>query len=111
MADKPNLDQLMQMAKKMQEGMEDIQTAMAKTEIVGEAGAGMVKVTLNGQYDCKHVDISDSAIKEDKAVLQDLLAAAFNSASEKVKGLSKDAMMDIYRQSGSPFGDAGSDDE
>ena len=109
MADKPNLEQLMEMAKQMQKGMEDIQSAMANKEIVGEAGAGMVTVILNGQYDCKRVEISDSAVKEDKAVLQDLLAAAFNAASEKVKTASKDAMLDVYKQSGSPFGEGETD--
>ena len=111
MADKPNLTELMDMAQKMQKGMQDIQESLVNKELTGEAGAGMVKVVLNGQYDCKNVNITDNALQEDKGVLQDLIVAAFNAASEKVKATSKDAMMDVYRKTGAPLGEGEEGDQ
>ncbi len=62
MADKPDLNQLMEMAQKMQKGMQDIQQNLIDKELIGESGAGMVRVALNGQYDCKSVEISGMRI-------------------------------------------------
>ena len=110
MADKPDLSELMEMAQKMQKGMQNIQDELISREFSGKA-ADQVEVVLNGQYDCVRVNISDEAIAEDKEVLQDLLAAAFNGASKKVKSASKNAMLDVYKKTGAPLGETGDVDK
>ena len=74
------MDGLMQQAKEMQEKFERMQNDMQNSEVTGDAGAGMVKVTMTGRHDVRRVDIDPSVLSEDKALLEDLLAAAVNDA-------------------------------
>lgn len=89
-----NMQQLMQQAQRMQEqmqkNMQKAQEELASLELVGESGAGLVKVTMNGQHDVKRVSIDDSLLSEDKEILEDLLAAAVNDAVRKVEARSKE---------------------
>lgn len=91
-----NMQQLMQQAQRMQEqmqkNMQKAQEELASLELVGESGAGLVKVTMNGQHDVKRVSIDDSLLSEDKEILEDLLAAAVNDAVRKVEAKSKETM-------------------
>ncbi len=91
-----NMQQLMQQAQRMQEQMQkkmqQAQEALALAELTGEAGAGLVKVVMNGQHDVKRVSIDDSLLSEDKEILEDLIAAAVNDAVRKVEAASKEAM-------------------
>lgn len=91
-----NMQQLMQQAQRMQDQMQKnmakAQEALAQTELTGEAGAGLVKVVLNGQHGAKRVSIDDSLLTEDKEVLEDLIAAAINDAVRKVEAASKEVM-------------------
>ncbi|WP_022955664.1 YbaB/EbfC family nucleoid-associated protein [Perlucidibaca piscinae] len=91
-----NMQQLMQQAQRMQEqmqkNMQKAQEELASLELVGESGAGLVKVTMNGQHDVKRVSIDDSLLSEDKEILEDLLAAAVNDAVRKVEARSKETM-------------------
>ena len=64
------------MAKKAQE----MQAAIQEVEVEGSSGGGLVKVSLGGRYECRSVWIEDALLKESKEVVQELLAAAFNSA-------------------------------
>lgn len=75
---------LMQQAKKMQEQMQKAQEELANLECTGEAGAGLVKVTINGKHEVKNVDIDQSLLEEDKGIVEDLIAAAMNAAVRKV---------------------------
>ncbi len=75
---------LMQQAKKMQEQMQKAQEELAHLECTGEAGAGLVKVTMNGKHEVKNVDIDQSLLEEDKEIIEDLIAAAMNAAVKKV---------------------------
>ncbi|MDC1436204.1 YbaB/EbfC family nucleoid-associated protein [Gammaproteobacteria bacterium] len=75
---------LMQQAKKMQEQMQKAQEELAKLECTGEAGAGLVKVTMNGKHEVKNVEIDQSLLEEDKGIIEDLIAAAINSAVKKI---------------------------
>lgn len=89
---KPNLSQLMQQAQKMQDEMKKAQEEIQHMEIEGESGAGLVKVTLNGKHECRKVSIDDSLLEEDKDILEDLVAAAFNDAVKKVEGATQKKM-------------------
>jgi len=75
---------LMKQAQAMQEKMQKAQEEAAKAEVTGEAGAGLIKITMNGRHDVRRVDIDASLMKEDKEVLEDLLAAAINDAVRKI---------------------------
>ena len=79
------LGQMMQQAQKMQENLKRAQEEIARLEITGEAGAGMVKVTLTGKHQARKVEINPDALKEDKEFLEDLIAAAINDASQKLE--------------------------
>jgi DNA-binding YbaB/EbfC family protein len=76
----------------MQEDLQKAQEKMAQEEVVGEAGAGLVKVTMNGRHEVKRVAIDPSLLEDDKEMLEDLVAAAFNAAAQKVGEMMKENM-------------------
>jgi len=81
---------MMQQAKKMQENMKQMQDEMAAMEITGESGGGMVKVLMSGDRTVRRVDIDPSVWEErDKALIEDLVAAAFNQAAGKIGEIQK----------------------
>lgn len=92
---KGGMNQLMQQAQQMQEKMAQAQEEVAKAEVTGEAGAGMVKIVMNGRHDVKKVDIDPSVLTEDKEFLEDLLAAAVNDAVRKVESNTKKLMDEV----------------
>lgn len=87
-----NISDLMQQAQKLQEDMQKAQEALANLEVEGQAGAGLVTVTMTGRHDVRRVSIDPSVLSEDKEVLEDLLAAAVNDAVRKVEAQSRDTM-------------------
>ncbi|QIV95883.1 hypothetical protein EDC55_10573 [Allofrancisella inopinata] len=80
-----DMSKLMQQAQKMQEQMKKAQQERENIEVIGEAGAGLVKVIMTGKHDVKSVNIDQSLLNEDKEMLEDLIAAAVNSAVKKVE--------------------------
>ena len=86
-----NIAQLMQQAQKMQENLQKAQEELAKLEVTGSAGGGMVSVTLTGTKECRKVRI-DPALLSDAEMLEDLVAAAFNDASNRIDAKSKSKM-------------------
>ncbi|MDG2473466.1 MAG: YbaB/EbfC family nucleoid-associated protein [Pseudomonadales bacterium] len=89
------LDSIMQQAQKMQEKMQQAQSEIAQLELVGEAAAGLVKVTMTGRHDVKSVSIDQSLMTEKKDLLEDLLAAAVNDAVLKVEKRQKQHMSSL----------------
>ncbi|SRR3569623_925714 len=86
------LGQMMQQAQKMQENLKRAQEEIARIEVTGESGAGMVKVTLSGKHQARKVEIAADALKEDKEFLEDLIAAAINDASQKLEAVTQQKM-------------------
>lgn len=86
-----NIAQLMQQAQKMQEDMQRVQEELARMELTGNAGGGMVSVTLTGRMECRKVRI-DPAVLSDPEMAEDLLAAAFNDAVNKANALSQEKL-------------------
>lgn len=85
-----NIAKMMQQAKKMQENMKIMQDELAAMEISGEAGGGMVEVVMGGDRTVRRVTIDPSLWQEqDKELIEDLVTAAFNNASQKVEVLAK----------------------
>ena len=99
-----NLSELMKQAQKMQEQLQKQQEALANAEVTGQSGAGMVKVVMNGRHDVKRVELDDSIMKEDKEILEDLLAAAVNDAVRKIEEQNKDSMSGLTEGMGFPPG-------
>ncbi|MGV8961676.1 MAG: YbaB/EbfC family nucleoid-associated protein [Stenotrophomonas sp.] len=86
-----NMAQLMQQAQKMQENLQKAQEELAKLEMTGTAGGGMVSVTLTGAKECRKVRI-DPSVLADPEMTEDLVAAAFNDAANKIDAESKARM-------------------
>jgi len=107
LGDKFNFGSIMKSAKKMQEMMEKAQEELAKIEVTGESGAGAVKVILNARHYAKDVLIENEILSESKEVLEDLIAAAINDATQKIEEVTKSKMMDT----GKFFSEVGTDNE
>ncbi len=86
-----NIAQMMQQAQKMQENLQKAQEEIAKLEVTGSAGGGMVSITLTGAKECRKVRI-DPSLLSDQEMLEDLVAAAINDASNKIDVESKTRM-------------------
>ena len=83
---------MMKQLEEMQNNMKKAEEELANLEIEGTAGGDLVKVTLNGHYGCAKVNIDDSALKDDKEMLEDLITAAINDAVHKVGKEKKEKM-------------------
>jgi len=80
-----NLSQLMRQAQAMQANMQKAQDELAAIEVEGTAGGGMVKVLVTCKHEVKRVTIEPALLADDKEMLEDLVAAAFNDAHAKVE--------------------------
>lgn len=92
---KGQLAGLMQQAQKMQDDMKRVQDELASTEVEGQAGAGMVKVTMSCKHDVRRVVIDPSLVGEDKDMLEDLVAAAFNDGLRRAEEVSQQRMASL----------------
>ena len=97
-----NMNELMKQAQKIQEQMQKAQEELANAQQQGEAGGGLVKVTMTGRHDVKKVEIDASLMDEDKEILEDLLAAAVNDAVRKIENFSKQKMSGMAAGMGVP---------
>lgn len=86
------MEDIMKQAQDVQAKMQQMQEEVANLEVVGEAGAGLVKVTMTGRNDVRKVEIDDSLMQEEKAMLEDLLGAAVNDAVRRIEDEKKDKM-------------------
>ena len=89
------LGDMMKQAQKMQENMETMQQELKALKVQGNAGAGLVSVTMTGKFDVTDVAIDDSLMSEEKEMLEDLLAAAVNDAVRKVEAENKEKMASL----------------
>jgi nucleoid-associated protein EbfC len=92
MFNKAGMGDLMKKAQEMQENMKKAQAEIANTEVTGESGAGLVKITLLGNHNVRKVEIDDSLMEDDKEMLEDLIAAAMNDAVRRVEEVNKSKM-------------------
>jgi DNA-binding YbaB/EbfC family protein len=101
---KGGLGNLMKQAQKMQEDLQRAQAEIAAMEVTGQSGGGLVSVVMTGRHDVKRVSIDDSLMKDDKEMLEDLIAAAVNDAVRKVETESRERMESITRGMALPPG-------
>jgi DNA-binding YbaB/EbfC family protein len=83
---------LMKQAQAMQDNMKKAQEELGTIEVEGQSGAGLVKVLMTCKNDVKRVSIDPSLLGEDKDMLEDLVAAAFNDAVRKAEATSQAKM-------------------
>lgn len=89
---KNQLAGLMKQAQAMQDNMKKMQEQLALIEVEGQSGAGLVKVVMSCKHDVKRVTIDPSLVGDDKDMLEDLVAAAFNDAVRKVESTAQEKM-------------------
>lgn len=107
LGDKFNISSLLKGAKKIQEMMEQAQEELSKIEVIGESGAGAVKITMNAKHFAHKIEIEDSIYQEPKEILEELIIAAINDASNKIEAIAKSKLADT----GKMFGGFGSDED
>ena len=88
---KGNLAGLMQQAQRMQQEMQKAQAELARLELTGEAAAGLVKVTMNGQYAVRRIQI-DPSLLTDAEMLEDIITAAVNDAVNRINVAKQEKM-------------------
>jgi DNA-binding YbaB/EbfC family protein len=95
MNSKPGLGDLMKKAQEMQKKMQEIQKQIAEMEVTGQSGGGLVKIVMTGQHYAKRVTLDASVLKEEKSILEDLIAAAINDATDKIEKGTRDKMSSL----------------
>ncbi|MFO0509059.1 MAG: YbaB/EbfC family nucleoid-associated protein [Gammaproteobacteria bacterium] len=86
---------MMKQAEALQRNMQKAQEEIARLEVVGESGGGMVKVTMTGKHEVKRVQIEPAVIGEDREMLEDLVVAAINDAVRRVETESQQRMSSL----------------
>ena len=99
-----NIGQIMKQAQAMQDNMRRMQDQLATLEVEGQSGAGMVKVQMTCKYDVKRVSIDPSLLADDKEMLEDLVAAAFNDAARRGEAMIAETMSGVTAGMGLPPG-------
>ena len=92
---KGGMGNMMKQAQQMQERMQKNQEELAKTEVIGQSGAGLVKVTMTCSHAVRLVDIDSFLMDEDKEMIDHLVAAAFNDGVRRVQETTKEKMADV----------------
>lgn len=93
--DKPNLNELMKKAQEMQKKMQEIQKQISEMEVTGQSGGGLVKIVMTGQHFAKRVTLDPSLMKEEKSIVEDLIAAAINDAADKIEKGTREKMVSL----------------
>jgi DNA-binding YbaB/EbfC family protein len=101
---KGNIGQLMKQAQQMQENMRRMQESLAALEVEGQSGAGMVKVQMTCKYEVKRVTLAPTLAADDREMLEDLIAAAFNDAARRVEATIAEKMAGMTAGLGLPAG-------
>jgi nucleoid-associated protein EbfC len=86
------LASLMQQAQQIQENVKKAQEELANAEVHGESGGGLVKLVMNGKREVLKLHIDNSLVKDDRDMLEDLVAAAVNDAVRKVAKLKEEKL-------------------
>lgn len=86
---------MMKQAQQMQARVKELQDEIAHAELVGESGAGLVKVVMSGLYDVRRVTLDPSVMQEEIEVVEDLIAAAVNNAVQRVEKTRQEKMSSL----------------
>lgn len=100
-----NFNDLMKEAQKMQEKMQQIQEQLKNSTVYGEAGGGMVKITMSGTHDVLKVEFADSVMDKPKDIIEGIVQAACNDAVQKVEKKSKEEIGNLAKGFNLPLGE------
>ena len=89
---KGGIGNMMKQAQQLQANLQKAQAEIAAMEVTGESGGGMVKVTINGRHEAKRVQIDPSVPLDDREMVEDLVAAAINDATQRLEAASQQRM-------------------
>lgn len=89
---KGGIGQLMKQAQAMQENLRKAQDQLAQIEVEGQSGGGLVKIIMTCRHDVRKVRLDESLLKEEREVLEDLIAAAMNDAVRKAEATSQEKL-------------------
>ncbi len=92
MFNKGQLAGLMKQAQAMQDNVKKAQDELAFVEVTAESGSGLVKVTMTCKHEVKRIEIAPSLLQEDKDMIEDMVAAAFNAAVRRAEEVSNEKM-------------------
>lgn len=92
---KGGLGNLMKQAQEMQANMQKAQEELARMEITGQSGGGLVTVVMTGKHEVRRVSIDESLVGDDKDMLEDLVAAAINDAVHKVEATTQERLASL----------------
>ena len=92
---KGGMGNIMKQAQQMQDKMQKAQEELQSIEVIGESGAGMVKVTMTCNHNVRRVEIDPSLMEDDKEMIEDLVAAAINDAVRRVQTTSQEKMSSV----------------
>lgn len=95
---KVDLNNLLKQAQEMQNQMQAAQEELSKVLVTGEAGGGLVKIDMDGRHTVKSIWLDPSLLKEEKDFIEELLAAAFNDAIQKIEKASRKKLGDLTAQ-------------
>ena len=101
---KGGIGNMMKQAQKMQADMQKAQEEIGNMEVEGQAGGGMVKVTMNGRHEVRRVSLDDSLMEDDKEMIEDLLAAAVNDAVRRIETETQEKMSGVTSGMNLPAG-------
>jgi len=101
---KADLGQLMKQAQRMQSEMAQAQEELANLEVQGEAGGGLVKLTMTCRHEVRNIQIDDSLLTDDRSMLEDILIAAFNDTLRKIETTVQDKYSGMATGAGLPGG-------
>ncbi len=101
---KADIGQLMKQAQKMQAEMQKAQEELGNLEVEGEAGGGLVKLSMTCRHEVRGIKIDPSLVGDDRDMLEDVLVAAFNDAVRKVERTVQDKFSGMAGGMGLPGG-------
>lgn len=101
---KGGLGGLMKQAQQLQANMQKAQEELARMEVTGQAGGGMVSVVMTGRHEVRRVSLDDKIIGDDREMLEDLIAAAFNDAVNKIETATRERFSGMTTGMGLPAG-------
>lgn len=101
---KNQIGQLMKQAQEMQTKMQQAQEELAAMEVEGEAGGGLVRITMTGKHEIRKIDIDETLLGDDQDMLEDVLVAAFNDTLRRVEAAVQDKYSGMTAGLGLPAG-------
>jgi DNA-binding YbaB/EbfC family protein len=80
-----DFSKILDKAKELEAKMKESQEKIKSLRVEGISGSNSVKVILDGEGEMQKIEISNEILKEDKAIVEDLIVAAHNNAKSQLK--------------------------